>query len=78
MYNVNGLAVFNPNKAVGSGRHFETWNQMPFIKRYCWAELANIECNVRLLFEMFQVTSTRIYFEFIFLYMELFLTVESL
>merc|ERR1719394_309869 len=45
MYNVNGLADLNPNKAVGSGRHFETWNQMPFIKRYCWAELANIECN---------------------------------
>ena len=55
MYNVNGLAVFNPNKAVGSGRHFETWNQMPFIKRYCWAELANIECNVRLLFQIFHL-----------------------
>lgn len=47
MYNVNGLAVFNPNfQALGRGyRHYETWNQMPYIRRHCWAELGNTQCE---------------------------------
>ena len=33
MYNVDGLAVFNPNRiGIGTGTHYETWNQMPFIR----------------------------------------------
>ncbi|CAG5108256.1 Oidioi.mRNA.OKI2018_I69.chr1.g3709.t1.cds [Oikopleura dioica] len=51
MYSVDGLQVFNPNRYFGSSPpyksyHFETWNQIPFLRKYCWAKLSNMECGV--------------------------------
>lgn len=48
MYSVEGLQVFNPNRFFGSSPpyksyHFETWNQIPFLRKYCWAKLSAID-----------------------------------
>lgn len=44
MYNVDGLAVYNPNNIQLGGRHYETWNQMPYIRLHCWSALTNTDC----------------------------------
>ena len=48
MYSVDGLQVFNPNRFLGSSPpyksyHFETWNQIPFLRKYCWAKLSSMD-----------------------------------